>query len=76
MSPREKHLSPQPPSSLPYRQFPTFDVMAQRKHWDETTRATVESRLEPQNPQLFFTPGERATAAALCDQLLGGVIAS
>ncbi len=50
--------------------YPGFDVSTQAGHWDDATRATVESRLGRLPPVRFFTEVEEAAAAALFDQLL------
>ena len=50
--------------------FPGFDVTTQSGHWDDATRATVLSRLEPPAEPRFFTEKEQHTASALFDQLL------
>ncbi len=51
--------------------FPGFDVVAQASKWDPVTAGSVLARLGPQPDVSFFTPAERAVAAALLDQLLG-----
>lgn len=51
--------------------FPGFDALAQSGHWDRVTAGVVLSRLSPDADARFFRPAEQATAAALCDQLLG-----
>jgi hypothetical protein len=50
--------------------FPGFDVLAQRRHWDQVTAGVVLSRLGPPPPIRFFTPGEEAIARPLLDLLL------
>lgn len=51
--------------------FEGYDVIDQRKHWDEVTRATVMARLEPAPSKLsFFSESEAQTASALLDLLL------
>ena len=50
--------------------YPGFDVIDQSKHWDEGTRAVVESRLGRLPAVRFFTEAEEAAASALFDQLL------
>lgn len=50
--------------------FPGFDTLAQTKHWDRATQATVGVRLGMLPRIRFFTPLEEATADALFDQLL------
>jgi Gluconate 2-dehydrogenase subunit 3 len=51
--------------------FPGFDVLTQAAHWDPVTAGVVLSRLAMPPAVRFFTPAEQATAAALCDRLLG-----
>lgn len=58
------------PQPMPPR-FPGFDVMSEAGHWDPVTRELIESRLGPPPADEFFSETERATAAALCDQLTG-----
>lgn len=61
-------------SSAPDRRggrFPGFDVLTQAARWDPVTAGVVLSRLGAPPAARFFTPAEQATAAALCDQLLG-----
>ena len=58
------------PGSPPPR-FPGFDVLAQVDHWDDTTTATVLSRMGPPASIAFFTADEEPTARALLDRLLG-----
>ena len=62
--------SPLPPEEQSPR-FPGFDVMAQAPHWDDRTRAVITDRLNKKPDIRFFTPAERATAAALMNQLMG-----
>ena len=50
--------------------FPGFDVLAQRKYWDETTARVVLARLDPDTSTRFFDDAERTTASALFDLLL------
>jgi Gluconate 2-dehydrogenase subunit 3 len=57
------------PGNAPSR-FPGFDVLAQTAHWDEVTSGVVLSRLGPQPPLRFFTPGQEAVARALLDVIL------
>ena len=61
-------------SSTPDREggrFPGFDVLTQAARWDPVTAGVVLSRLGMPPVARFFTPAEQATAAALCDRLLG-----
>jgi catechol 2,3-dioxygenase-like lactoylglutathione lyase family enzyme len=51
--------------------FPGFDVLGQTPHWDQVTAALVAARTGPPPAAEFFTPAERATAAALLDLLIG-----
>jgi hypothetical protein len=53
------------------QRFPGYDVMSQREHWDEQTRAVVEDRLGPRESVAFFGEAEEATCRALLDRLLG-----
>lgn len=64
-------MSEQPTAKipLPYPRFGGYDVMDQAEHWDPVTRRLVESRLEPPEPDSFFSLVERVAASALCDQL-------
>ena len=50
--------------------FPGFDVLAQSKHWDDATRATVGDRVHDLPPIRFFTPDEEAAARVVLDQLM------
>jgi hypothetical protein len=50
--------------------FPGFDVIAQRRHWDEVTSGVVLARLGPTPPLRAFTASEEPTARALLDRLL------
>jgi hypothetical protein len=50
--------------------FPGFDVLAQSKHWDDTTRELIEDRIATSGPLRFFSRIEAAAAGALFDQLL------
>lgn len=51
--------------------FPGYDVLSQRRHWDEVTQGVVLRRLGPPEPLRFFTEPEGAVARALLDRLLG-----
>ncbi|WP_336644273.1 gluconate 2-dehydrogenase subunit 3 family protein [Microbacterium sp. USHLN186] len=50
--------------------YPGFHVLSQRRHWDDATRAVVESRVGTLPQIRFFTVAEEAAATALFDQLL------
>ena len=51
--------------------FPGFDVLSQAGHWDTVTAELIAKRTgQPPAPR-FFTSTERASAAALLDQLTG-----
>jgi hypothetical protein len=50
--------------------FPGFSTLAQVRHWDPATAASVISRTGRAPDIRFFTPEEEAVANALCDQLL------
>jgi len=51
--------------------FPGFDVLSQAEHWDTVTAELIMARTGPPAESSFFTDGERASAAALLDQLTG-----
>ena len=51
--------------------FPGFDVLGQARHWDTVTARLVTARTGPPPEPRFFTDAERASAAALLDQLTG-----
>jgi hypothetical protein len=51
--------------------FPGFDVLSQNRHWDPVTAELIAARTGPPPEPRFFTPAERATAAALLSQLTG-----
>jgi hypothetical protein len=57
------------PGSRPTR-FPGFDVLDEVDRWDAATAGVVLARLTPSPELSFFTGAEKATAEALCDQLL------
>jgi hypothetical protein len=57
------------PGGLPPR-FPGFDVLDEVHRWDAVTAGVVLARLAPPPEMSIFTGHERATAEALCDQLL------
>ena len=50
--------------------FPGFDVLAQRRHWDDVTAGVVLARLSLPDPPRFHTLIEEGVARALLDQLL------
>ena len=58
------------PSPSGGRRFPSMDVLAESRHWDDATRAVVLGRIETPPPIRFFSEREEATARALFDQLL------
>jgi hypothetical protein len=51
--------------------FPGFNVLRQSRHWDPVTAGLIADRTSPHAEPGFFTPAERASAAALLDQLTG-----
>jgi hypothetical protein len=51
--------------------FPGFDPLSQAPHWDQVTADLITARTSPRPAPRFFTPAERASAAALLDQLAG-----
>lgn len=50
--------------------FDGYDVMGQRKYWDQPTANVVCERLGPPPPLQFFSDEEAETAAALFDLIL------
>jgi len=50
--------------------FPGFDVLAQRRHWDDVTAGVVLARLSLPDPPRFHTLTEEGVARALLDQIL------
>lgn len=50
--------------------FPGYDVLDERRTWDDVTAAVVMSRLGTPAPLRFFTPEQEPTARALADRLL------
>ena len=50
--------------------FDGYDVMAQRRYWDDQTAKVVEGRLEAPSGLQFFSEQEAQTAGALFDVLL------
>lgn len=50
--------------------FPGFDVLSQKRHWDDATRAVVLERVGRPADIRFFDVAEEAAATALFDQLL------
>lgn len=52
------------------KRFPGYDVLGQRKTWDQATRAVVLRRLGPPPVLRFFSASEEPTARALIDRLL------
>jgi len=60
-----------PPDNAAGRgRFPGFDVLGQRRHWDDQTATVVLARLLPITGMSFFTPEEEAIGGVLVDQLL------
>lgn len=51
--------------------FPGFDVLSQSRHWDTVTADLITARTGPPPRPQFFTDTERASAAALLNQLTG-----
>jgi hypothetical protein len=51
--------------------FPGFDVLRQSRHWDTVTADLITARTGPPPRPQFFTDTERASAAALLNQLTG-----
>ena len=47
--------------------YPEHDVLAQARHWDETTRQVVFDRVENVPPIRFFGEDEARTLGAFCD---------
>jgi Gluconate 2-dehydrogenase subunit 3 len=50
--------------------FPGFDVMKQRRHWDDVTAEVVEERFEAPPGESAFTEHELTTTARLVTMLL------
>ena len=50
--------------------FPGYDVLAQRRTWDDETTGVVLARLGPPPPVRFFSEDELPCARALLDRLL------
>ncbi|HUN32011.1 MAG TPA: gluconate 2-dehydrogenase subunit 3 family protein [Trebonia sp.] len=52
--------------------FPGFDMLGQARHWDSATAGLIAARMAaPSAGDRFFTPAERASAAALLNLLTG-----
>jgi Gluconate 2-dehydrogenase subunit 3 len=51
--------------------FPGFDVLRQSRHWDTVTADLITARTGPPPRPRFFTDTERASAAALLNQITG-----
>jgi len=51
--------------------FPGFDVLAQRAHWDDATRAVLLDRMHDLPAMRFFSPEHEAALVCLLDQLVG-----
>jgi hypothetical protein len=50
--------------------YPDYDVLANARHWDETTRRVILDRVEHPPPPRFFSPGEARTLGAFLDVVL------
>ena len=50
--------------------YPDFDVMADRRHWDEVTRAALERRVEPPARCRFFDDREQRVLRVFLDVIL------
>jgi hypothetical protein len=56
---------------MPLRdRYPEADALAQRGHWDETTREVVLDRVRNVPRFEFFDPHERTTVEALCARIV------
>jgi hypothetical protein len=68
---------PPPPERLPrqrcgttpqmHGRYPDYDVLANARHWDETTRGVVLSRAEDVPDIRFFNPDEERSLRRFCD---------
>ena len=68
---------PPPPERLPrqrrgttpqmHGRYPDYDVLANARHWDETTRAVVLRRVEEVPPISFFDSAQERTLRVFCD---------
>ncbi|HWK26486.1 MAG TPA: gluconate 2-dehydrogenase subunit 3 family protein [Solirubrobacter sp.] len=77
---RRPDRQPPDPAGLPrqrrgvtpqrHGRYPDYDVLADRGHWDEVTRAVVLARVEDVPPRRFFTRAEFACLCAFCDVVL------
>jgi hypothetical protein len=50
--------------------YPDYDVLANARHWDETTRRAILDRVEHRPPLRFFSAGEARTLGAFLDVVL------
>jgi hypothetical protein len=50
--------------------YPGADILAQRGHWDEATRAVVLDRVYNVPPFRFFDPPQQRTLRALCERIV------
>jgi hypothetical protein len=76
---REQGL-PADPAGLPrqrvgttpqmHGRYPDYDVLANARHWDETTRRTILDRVENPPPLRFFGAEEARTLGAFLDVVL------
>lgn len=53
-----------------YDRYPRADILAQRAHWDEATRAVVLDRVHNVPPFRFFDARRRRTLEALCARVV------
>ena len=53
--------------------YPDYDVLAERRHWDEVTRKLVLDRVENVPEFRYFDIRERASLEPLCDHITGQV---
>lgn len=50
--------------------YPGANILAQRGHWDDTTRRVVLDRVHNVPPFRHFRPEQRRTLEALCDRVI------
>jgi hypothetical protein len=50
--------------------YPGADILAQRGHWDDTTREVVLDRVNNVPPFRHFSPQQRVTLDALCSRMI------
>ncbi|MGI8551940.1 MAG: gluconate 2-dehydrogenase subunit 3 family protein [Dehalococcoidia bacterium] len=55
---------------IPAPRYPGYDVMSQRGHWDEATRAVILDRLHNVPAIEYFTPDEVRLLQAVCDRII------